>query len=91
MPCRRGRNGTPIKVFADRLGDQCGSVAAGDGDIEFLAELVVERDGDAHGHATDNIVSTDHAPYRDDAADTANGTIADSVGPVTTAFAASHA
>jgi ribosome-associated protein len=58
MPCRRGRNRASVQVFPDRLSHQCGSVAASDGSVEFLAEFVVERDGNADGHVIDTINGT---------------------------------
>ena len=62
MPCRRSRNGTPVQVFADRVSNERGPIAAGDGGIQFLAEFVIERDGDADGHVADTINAS--AKYR---------------------------
>ena len=53
MPCGRGRDCAPVQVLANGVGYKCGPIAAGNGSIELLAELVIKSDRNTDGHAND--------------------------------------
>src|SRR5262245_5080940 len=53
VPCGCGSNRASVEALADRLRNERGSIATSDGGVEFVAEFVVEGNGDAHGHVAD--------------------------------------